>query len=148
MEEMLAATGYTEQLLFIKGIGVITASSFLGEVGDPLRFQNAKQITKLVGYNLVEDSSGKNKSCTVISKQGRKGLRNVLYQMAFTMVGTNEEMKALYKYLTSRKDNPLRKKQALVMISKKIITIIYSLLKKHETYKPELVLGTVMQKSQ
>lgn len=146
MEEMLAVTGYAEQLLSIKGIGIVTASTFLGEVGDPLRFDSAKQISKLAGYNLVEDSSGKNKSGTVISKRGRKGLRSVLYQMAFTMVGTNEEMKALYKYLTNRKDNPLKKKQALVVISKKIITIIYSLLKKQETYKPELVLGAARQK--
>ena len=52
-------------------------------------------------------------------------------------------MKILYKYLTTRKDNPLKKKQALVVISKKIITVIYSLLKKQTVYAPELVLGAV-----
>jgi hypothetical protein len=62
--------------------------------------------------------------------------------MAFTMVRNNEEMKALYRHLTTRKNNPLKKKQALVVVSKKIITVIYSLLKKQETYRPELVLGT------
>ncbi len=143
METALNRTGYAEQLLGIKGIGIVTAASFLGEVGDPLRFQNARQIANYAGYNLVEDSSGKSKSGTCISKRGRKQLRSVLYQMAFTMVGKNAEMKSLYRHLTARKDNPLKKKQALVVISKKIITVIYSLLKKKETYKPELVLGTV-----
>jgi transposase len=143
MEVSLGKTGYASQLLGIKGIGVVTAASFLGEVGDPLRFQNARQIANYAGYNLVEDSSGKNKSGTVISKRGRKQLRCVLYQMAFTMVGSNAEMKALYLHLTTRKNNPLKKKQALVVISKKIITVIYSLLKKQEDYKPELVLGEV-----
>ena len=143
MEKMLHKTGYAEQLLGIKGIGIITAASFLGNVGDPLRFQNARQIANYAGYNLVEDSSGKNKSGTCISKRGRKQLRSVLYQMAFTMVGKNAEMKALYDYLTTRKENPLKKKQALVVVSKKIITVIYSLLKKQEAYKPELVLGMV-----
>lgn len=143
MEEMLQATGYAEQILSIKGIGIVTASTFIGEIGDPMRFGHARQIANLAGYNLVEDSSGKNKSGTVISKRGRKQLRNVLYQMAFTMVGTNEEMKELYNYLITRTNNPLKKKQALVIISKKIITIIYSLIKKQETYKPELVLGKV-----
>lgn len=130
METELLKTGYAGQILGIKGIGVVTAASFLGEVGDPLRFQNARQITRYAGYNLVEDSSGKSKSGTVISKRGRKQLRSVLYQMAFTMVGKNAEMKMLYQYLTARKDNPLKKKQALVVVSKKIITVIYSLLKK------------------
>ena len=143
MEKCIHSTGYAEQFLGIKGIGVITAASFLGEVGDPLRFQNARQIANYAGYNLVEDSSGKSKSGTCISKRGRKQLRSVLYQMAMVMVSRNTEMKALYLYLTTRKKNPLKKKQALVVVSKKIITVIYSLLKKNETYKPELVLGAV-----
>ena len=143
MEKMLEATCYADKMLGIKGIGVVTAAMFLGEVGDPLRFDSDRQISRYAGYNLTEDSSGKNKSGTCISKRGRKQLRSILYKMAFTMVGQNAEMKELYNYLTTRKDNPLKKKQALVVVSKKIITVIYSLLKKQETYKPELVLGTV-----
>jgi len=59
------------------------------------------------------------------------------------MVGKNAEMKALYQHLTKRETNPLKKKQALVVVSKNIITVIHSLLKKNEIYKPELVLGAV-----
>ena len=143
MEQMIEATGYANQLLSIKGIGIISAASFLGEVGDPLRFENARQIHNYAGYNLTEDSSGKSKSGTCISKRGRKQLRCVLYKMAFTMVGKNAEMKELYNYLKTRKVNPLKKKQALVVISKKIITVIYSMLKKNESYNPEAVLGQV-----
>jgi transposase len=143
MEQMIHSTGYSKQILSIKGIGIISAASFLGEVGDPLRFDNARQISNYAGYNLTEDSSGKNKSGTCISKRGRSQLRSVLYKMALTMVATNSEMKQLYGYLKTRKNNPLKKKQALVVISKKIITIIYSLFKKNETYNPELALGDV-----
>ena len=143
MGTALSETGYAAQILGIKGIGIVTAASFLGEVGDPLRFQNARQIANYAGYNLVEDSSGKSKSGTCISRRGRSQLRSVLYQMAFSMVGNNAEMKALYKHLTTRKANPLKKKQALVVISKKIITVIYSLLKKEDQYNPSLVLGAV-----
>ena len=143
MEKLLYATGYAEMLLSIKGVGIITAARFLGEVGDPLRFDDARQIANYAGYNLKEDSSGKSKSRTVISKRGRSRLRGLLYQMAFTMVNCNPEMKALHKYFTSRAKNPLKKKQSLVVISKKIITVIYSLLKKQVTYDPALALGTV-----
>ena len=143
MEKMLSASGYAKQMLSIKGIGVVSAASFLGEVGDPLRFDNARQISNYAGYNLTENSSGKNKSGTGISKRGRSQLRSVLYKMALTMVAQNNEMKQLYGYLKNRRDNPLKKKQALVVISKKIITVIYSLLKKQEIYNPELVLGAV-----
>jgi transposase len=143
MEQMLQVTGYGESLLSIKGIGIVTAASFLGEVGDPLRFKDARQIANYAGYNLIENSSGKSKSGTSISKRGRSQLRSLLYKMAFTMVGQNAEMKALHKHMTTRLDNPLKKKQSLVVVSIKIITVIYSLLKKQALYDPALALGAV-----
>lgn len=141
MDQALAVTGFKEIILSVPGIGVVTAASFLGEIGDPMRFESPRQISKMAGYNLIEDSSGKSKSGTIISKRGRKNLRNILYQMAISMVLVNSEMKALYNYLKTRQNNPLKKKQALVVISKKVITVIYNLVKKQTEYKAELVLG-------
>ena len=63
--------------------------------------------------------------------------------MALVMVAKNPEMKKLYNHLKTRKNNSLKKKQALVVISKKIITIIYNLLRKKEAYDPARVFGTV-----
>jgi transposase len=146
MEQMLQLTGYAESVLSIKGIGIVTAAGFLGEVGDPLRFGNARQIANYAGYNLIENSSGNSKSGTIISKRGRSQFRSLLYKMAFTMVGQNAEMKALHKYFTTRANNPLKKKQSLVAVSIKIITVIYNLLKKQAMYDPALALGAVRLK--
>lgn len=57
------------------------------------------------------------------------------------MVVVNPELKILYHYLKTRPVNPLKKKQVLVVISKKIITIIYSLVKKETTYQASLVFN-------
>ncbi|MBP2656564.1 MAG: transposase [Firmicutes bacterium] len=141
MEKALADIGFGDIILRIPGIGIVTAASFFGEIGDPMRFDNPRQISRMAGYNLVEDSSGKNKSGTVISKRGRKNLRNILYQIARTMVAVNNEMKELYVYLKTRSSNPLKRKQALVVIAKKVITVIYNLVKKKAEYRAELVLG-------
>jgi len=143
MQKALEKTGLSEYLLSIKGIGVASLAMCLGEIGDPLRFDDARQISKLAGYNLVEDSSGKNRSGTCISKRGRKNLRCVLYQMALTTVAVNPEIKQFYGYLKTRKNNPLKKMQALVVISKKILTIIFTLAKKKVHYQPENVFGIV-----
>lgn len=147
MASGLEATGIGKYLLSIEGVGIVSLGMCLGELGDPLRFENARQMSRMAGYNLIEDSSGKNKSGTCISKRGRKNLRCVLYQMALTMVATNKEMKELYQYLKTRENNPLKKVQALVVIGKKILTLIYSLSKKKEYYNPALVFGSV-RKSQ
>lgn len=141
MANALSATGFGEVILSVPGIGVVSAASFLGEIGDPMRFENPRQISRMAGYNLVEDSSGKNKSGTMISKRGRKNLRSILYQIALTLVAVNDEMKELYAYLKTRPNNPLKKKQALIVIAKKAITVIYNLVKKKTEYRAELVLG-------
>lgn len=143
MKEALSKTDYAEYLLSVKGMGVVTLAACLGELGDPTRFDNPRQMSRMAGYNLVEDSSGKNKSGTKISKRGRKNLRCILYQMAITMVATNDEMKELYYYLKNREKDPLRKMQALIVISKKILTIIHTLAKKKAVYDPNKVFGTV-----
>jgi transposase len=141
MDLALSKTGYKDLLLSIPGVGIVNAASFLGEIGDPLRFEHPNQISRMAGYNLVEDSSGQNQGRTVISKRGRKNLRSILYQMALVMVAKNNEMKELYQYLKKRPDNPLKKKQALVVISKKIVTIIYHMVKKQAYYEAELVFN-------
>ena len=147
LEEQMAGalqkTDYAEFLLSIKGIGIVTLAACLGELGDPARFDSPRQMSRMAGYNLIEDSSGKNKSGTKISKRGRKNLRSVLYQMALTMVATNEEMKQLYQYLKTREKDPLRKMQALIVVSKKILSLIHTLAKKKESYDPEKVFGSV-----
>lgn len=141
MAETLKKTEVSEYLLSIQGMGVVSLATCLGELGDPLRFEDARQMNRMAGYNLIEDSSGTNRSGTCISKRGRKNLRCVLYQIAVTMVATNKEMRRLYDYLKTREKNPLKKMQALVVISKKVLTLIFTLSKKKEYYDPELVFG-------
>ena len=147
MSETLKQTEVSDYLLSIPGMGVVSLATCLGELGDPLRFEDARQMSRLAGYNLIEDSSGKNQSGTCISKRGRKNLRCVLYQISVTMVATNKEMRQLYEHLKTREKNPLKKLQALVVISKKILALIFTLSKKKAYYDPELVFG-VYRKSQ
>ena len=141
MAKALQATGIAEYLLSIKGVGTVSLATCLGELGDPLRFDDSRQLSRMAGYNLIEDSSGKNKSGTCISKRGRKGLRRVLYRMALTAVAVNPEMKELYRYLKTRAVNPLKKMQTLIVISKKLLTLIYTLARKKQYYDADKVFG-------
>lgn len=143
MASTLEEIDYTKYLLSVKGIGVVSLAALLGELGDPKRFDDPRQMSRMAGYNLKEDSSGKNKSGTCISKRGRKNLRSVLYQMALSMTANNPEMKELYRYLKTRRNNPLKKMQALVVISKKILVLVHTLVKKEEYYDADKVFGTV-----
>lgn len=125
MEKALQRTQLKDIILSIPGIGVVTAASFLGEVGDVRRFDSWKQIRKLAGYNLVESSSGERKSRSKISKRGRSNLRSILYQ-ASILVSKNQEFKALYKHLKTRPNNPLKSKQASSYNQQTFKSFIYS----------------------
>ena len=135
LEVQLKETGFYDSLISIKGIGIVTAATFVGEVGDINRFESYEQIRRYAGLNLVENSSGTHKGKTTISKRGRGLLRAILYRMAFTMVSKNEEIKELYKYLTTRKENQLKKKQAIVAVIGKVLQIIYAVVTKNEEYR-------------
>lgn len=144
MDKQLEKTGYKANLLSIPGVGVVTAARFLGEVGDPMRFEHPNQIINLAGFNLKGNRSGeKQKSEIKITKRGRSELRNLLYQSALILVAKNRELKMLYHYFQTRPQNQLKSKQALVAIANKLVRIMFGLIRKNELYNPDLVLGEV-----
>lgn len=128
LEELILQIPFTEELLAIHGVGLKTVSGFLAEVGDIRRFNDPKQIQKLAGLALKENSSGKHKGRTTISKRGRKRLRHLLFEAALSLVGHHEEFKAIHHYYTTRAKNPLKKMQSLVAIGCKLIRIFYAIL--------------------
>lgn len=134
------------KILDIKGIGLVTVAGFIAEVGDVGRFDSAKQIQKLAGLALKENSSGKHKGQTSISKRGRKRLRAILFQGVMPLVGQNEAFKSIHQYYITRPNNPLKKKQSLIAICCKIIRVFYALLTRDEVYDGEKLLRDIKRK--
>ena len=58
------------------------------------------------------------------------------------MVANNKEMKAFYEHLKNREKNPLKRKQALVVVAKKVLTIIFKLVTKKQKYNKVAVFNT------
>ncbi|WXJ95913.1 IS110 family transposase ISChy2 [Neomoorella carbonis] len=141
MADILAGIDIAGYLLSIPGIGLVTVAGFLSEIGEPRNYEHWKQIQKLAGLNLSEQSSGKKDGQSKISKRGRAELRNLLYQASLTLVAKNREFKALYHYFLTRWENPLKKKQALIAIAVKLLRVMYGLARKKENYDPDKVLG-------
>ena len=125
---------YVEKLLTIKGVGPITVAGFLAEVGDIGRFDSPKQIQKLAGLELKENSSGKHKGRSSISKRGRKNLRKILFQAVLPLIRSNDEFREVYHYYTTRQKNPLKGKQAVVAVGCKLIRVFYAILTRGVDY--------------
>lgn len=143
VEQLVSEIPGIKEILKIKGVGLVTVAGFMAEVGDISRFEHPKQIQKLAGLSLKENSSGKHKGKTTISKRGRKRLRALLFQGIMPMVAKNEEFKELHQYYTTRTENPLKKKQSLILLCCKVIRIFWALLKKQVAYDPQKMMNDI-----
>lgn len=143
LESLLHKVPQAEEVLKMKGIGVVSVAGFFAEVGDLRRFESPKQIQKLAGLAIRENSSGKHKGQTTISKRGRARLRAVLFNAAIALVGRNGAFKSIHEYYIGRKANPLKKKQSIVAVSCKLIRIIYAICRHKEDYDETKMLRDI-----
>ena len=143
VQEKLAEIPYVDKLMEIKGIGLITVSGFIAEVGDIKRFDNPKQLQKLAGYAIVDNSSGKHQGESHISYRGRKRLRYVLYEAAISLVGKNAEFKEIHDYYRTREINPLKKMQSVIAVACKILRVFYTILTKGVNYDGSKLMNDI-----
>lgn len=140
MLELLLRVPNADKLLGIKGVGLIAVATFVSEVGDISRFESPKQIIKLAGMNLKEDSSGKHKGTTRLSKRGRKRLRHSLFKAMITVLAKNTEFKAIHRRNITREINPLSKMQSIFALCGKLIRVFYAILSKGTEYDPNKLM--------
>ncbi|MBT2724433.1 IS110 family transposase [Bacillus sp. ISL-46] len=131
------------QMLAIKGVGRDTVAGFFAEVGDLNDYTHPRQIIKLAGLSLKENTSGKHKGKTTITKRGRKKLRALLFRVCMILVAKNSAFKALHAYYNQRSDNPLKKMQSLIALCNKLIRIFFSISKKQFEFSEEKMLKDI-----
>ncbi|HGM8576863.1 TPA: transposase, partial [Streptococcus pyogenes] len=124
-------------LLSIPGIGETTVIDLLAEVGSLKHYKHPRQLIKLAGLTLRENSSGKMIGQKRISKRGRRKLRALLYRAVLPLIRNNETFYDLYQYYISRKENPLKKKEALVVLCNKMLKIFHGLCQQEVLFDKE-----------
>lgn len=131
------------QMLAIKGIGRDTVAGFFAEIGDLNEYSHPRQIIKLAGLSLRENTSGKHKGQTRITKRGRKKLRALLFRVCMILVAKNSAFKSLHAYYTQRTNNPLKKMQSIIALCNKLIRILFAIGKKQFEFQEEKMLEDI-----
>jgi transposase len=134
MQELLLRVPNASKLVNIKGIGMVTAAVIVSEIGDIRRFHDPRQIQKMAGLSLKENSSGKHKGKTTISKRGRKRLCEGLFRAIITMLATNQEFRTLHHRNLTREKNPLTKMESIIALCGKLTRVIFAILTKGKDY--------------
>lgn len=132
MHTYLEQIPYGPNILSIKGIGVVTASGLIGEVGDFKSFTTIPEIMKLAGLDLYEISSGSRRGQRRISKRGRPLMRKLLFFAAINAVKSGGIMHDKYHQML---DRGMIKIKALVAISRKILGLIFAIVRDNTMYR-------------
>ena len=115
----------------IPGITPFLASTILAELLPLERFQRIDQIIAFAGLDpSVKQTGGKRGTHGPISKRGSPTLREALFLAAFGSF-SKEPMKSLYKQY---KDRGIHHNAVLCILSRKILRIAVSLLKKRRVF--------------
>ena len=110
----------------LPGVGLITAMTYLTEMGDLTRFQNRRQVAAYLGLCPSSFESGEaNDRKGHITRQGPSRVRKVLCQAAWTAIRMNKTMENTWIRIQGNK--PGRGKKAVVGIMRKLAIVMWHL---------------------
>ena len=122
-------------LISIPGIGDLTASTLLAEVGDFSAFENAPQLAAYAGLNPKSHCSGSSVfKKTQISKQGRVELRRCLFMPAIVALSFNPVIHSLDKRMTKTNHH---KMEIVIASMRKLIHLAYGVIKTQLPFDPD-----------
>ena len=111
-------------LIQLPGVGLITAMTVLSAIGDITRFEHAKELVGYAGLGASVHDSGQTHRTGRITKQGRKELRTVLVEAAWSAVEYSAFWKAEFERLGRRLDQM----KAIVAIARKLLVVVWHVL--------------------
>ena len=135
LECMYHSLGFT--LTTIPGVNITTAVKMLAEIGDINRFRNASKLAQFAGIAPLRLSSA-DKGVDKATKQGNRRLQAILYFLAVQMIQVSSKGKprnpAFRAYYERRLLEGKNAKQILICISRRLVNIVYGMLKNGTDY--------------
>lgn len=135
IEKVVKVTDDEQILRSIPGIGPVYAAGILAEIGQIDRFDNEAKLAKYAGLSWREKQSGSYTSDnTPLKRTGNTYLRYYLVEAA-NLVRTHDPVFGEYYQRKYKKVKHTPSKRALVLTARKLIRVIYFLLKNHQIYQ-------------
>ena len=123
-------------LTSIPGIGMVFAAGITGEVGNIAHYPLEKNLASYAGLTWSKFQSGEFTAQETHVKQGNQYLRYYFVQAANSLRIHNEEYKDYYQ----KKYDEVsihKHKRALVLTARKLVRLIYAMLRDKRLYSPE-----------
>lgn len=121
------------QLRSIPGVGIRTAEAVAAFVDDPYRFRNAKAVGQYFGLVPRQDQSGDKNRLGHITREGAPVVRRLVAEAAWQAQRRSPTVRAYFE--RAQRDDPQRKKIALVATAHYLVRVMYALLKHGTLWK-------------
>ena len=123
-------------LTSVKGIGLVYAAGIIAEVGDINRFGGQAALAKYAGLSWTQNQSGDFEGeDTSLIRSGNRHLRYYLCEAANSLRRCDSEFKRYY-YLKFKEVNKHQHRRALALTARKLVRLVYTLLKTNRLYIP------------
>jgi transposase len=134
-----------DNILIMKGLGVLSVATVLAETNGFELFDNYKQLVSYAGLDVIEAQSGTRAGKTKISKRGNSRIRRALHMPSLVVIQCKVKP---FQDLWDRtyKKHGIKMK-SYVAVQKKILVMIYHLWKKNQAYDPNYQLN-IQEKEQ
>ena len=113
------------------GIGLICAMEILLEIGEVTRFGKGRQLAAYLGLTPSQDSSGDHVRLGRITRSGKGVLRGLLVEAAWTLIGKDAGMRAVYERIRQRAGG----KRAIVAVARRLVLLLRRLLVEGRPYR-------------
>jgi transposase len=120
------------------GIDIVTAASFIAEIGDIHRFKHANKLARHAGVAPVYKGSGE-KGRNFKSKLGNRELHDLFYSLAVRQIAVTRGKKEprnplFYEYYHRKVEEGKTERQALICIMRRLVNILYGMMKYNREY--------------
>ena len=140
LEIKVSEIDYAKNLVEITGISYGHMIAIISECGDLNNYDHYKQVMKMAGLGLKENSSGTKKGRKHINKRGRSQLRRILKLAALSLIKNNDAFKSLHKYYTEKRERCLEKLVSVNAIIHKFVRIMMAIVKNGEKFSKEKMI--------
>src|SRR6516162_10323426 len=116
------------RLRTIPGVGARTAEAVVAFIDDPDRFANAKAVGRYFGVVPSQDQSGDRNRLGHITREGPAVVRQLLAEATWQALRRSPRVRAYFERV--QRDDPQRKKIALVATAHYLVRVMWALLKR------------------
>jgi transposase len=126
-------TSAVTRLRTVPGVGARTAEAVAAFVDDPHRFRDAKAVGRYFGLVPAQDQSGDRNRLGHMTREGAPVVRQLVAEAAWQAQRRSPTVRAYFERV--QRNDPQRKKIALVATAHYLVRVMWALLKRGTTWQ-------------